>query len=460
MHKMDGRIIAEHDKEQELHRIRLRQEVKKRSDKLMNYFLASFFAGGLILAFYYDTWLVAVGVGGLSLLAYYSAKAAFPNSNMYQYVLSGVFGIFKAQYIYQMHGLFEMHFIVFIASALLITYQNWKVQIPLVLVVAIHHAVFAFLQNTGYTQVYFTKLDYFELSTFAIHFVLAGIISFICGLWAYQLEKYSNIQIQRTLEMAKLQKEAVLSIERKLNEEALEQSNKELRKSNSELDKFVYSVSHDLRAPLTSMLGIIDLSEDATEEQFMVKNLGMLKESIIKLDCFIADILNYSRNARLEVMNEEINFKEMLNEIMNNLTNINGHNSKVEVNVNIRNEAPFVSDKQRVSIVLNNLISNAIRYQNPRAHKPFVYIKVHSHEAGSSIVIRDNGIGLKKEMHEKIFEMFYRASHHSEGSGLGLYIVKETIEKLNGRIKVESELEVGTEFNIHIPNYYQKEALA
>lgn len=457
---MDRSLLEEHNKEQELHRKRLRLEVKKRSDKLMDYFLASFFAGGLILAFYYDTWIVAIGVGGLCVLAYYSTKAAMANSNLYQYVLSAVLGVFKAQYIYQMHGLFEMHFIVFIGSALLITYQNWKVQIPLVVVVAVHHAIFAFLQNTGYKQVYFTKLDYFELSTFIFHFALAGIISFICGLWAYQLEKYNEMQVVQTFELTKLQKEAVLSIERKQNEEALEKSNKELRKSNQELDKFVYSVSHDLRAPLTSMLGLIDLSEDATEEDFMRKNLGMLKDSITKLDCFIGDILNYSRNARLEVMKEEINFKEMLDEITGNLAYMNGKKGMVEVNVNIRNEVPFVSDKQRVGIVLNNLISNAIKYQNPNAQKPFVYIKVHSCASGTSIVIRDNGIGLKKDTHEKIFEMFYRSSPTSEGSGLGLYIVKETIEKLNGRIKVESEFEVGTEFNIHIPNHYQKEALA
>ncbi|MCW3106322.1 MAG: arcB 3 [Segetibacter sp.] len=453
---MEAIINDKHNEEQELHRAGLKLEVRKRSDKLMNYFLLSFFAGGFILAFYYDTWSVAFGIGGLSLLAYYSIKKMMPDSNVYQYTLSAVLGIFMAQYIYQMHGLFEMHFIAFIGSALLITYQNWKLQIPVMVVVVVHHAVFSFLQNSGYSGIYFTQLDYFELNSFVIHIILAAIIFFICGLWAYQLEKYSDIQIEQTLEMAKLQKEALLSIERKQNEEVLEKSNKELRKSNRELDKFVYSVSHDLRAPLTSMLGIIDISEDVTADQFMVTNLGMLKTSITKLDCFIGDILNYSRNARQTVMKEEINFKEMLDEIMNNLKYMNGKNRMVKVNVNISNDAPFVSDKQRLGIVLNNLISNAIRYQNPKTANPFVYIKVHSNTTGTSIQVRDNGVGVKKELHEKIFEMFYRVSHNSEGSGLGLYIVKETIEKLNGRIEVESELEVGTQFNIHLPNLYQQ----
>src|SRR5579859_6137336 len=126
------------------------EEVKKRSDRLMNYFLAGFFLAGLIFAPYFETWLIAFGVGGLCLLAYYSAKIALPDSDLYQYVLGAVFGIFVAQYIYEMHGLFEMHFFAFISSAILITYQNWKLQIPLLVVVAVHHTTFNYLQYAGY----------------------------------------------------------------------------------------------------------------------------------------------------------------------------------------------------------------------------------------------------------------------------------------------------------------------
>ena len=135
-------------------------QIKAKSDKVMNYFLITFFVVGLILAPFYDTWMVAVGVGSLSLLAYYSAKLILPNSDLYQYVLAAVLGIFMAQYIYQMHGLFEMHFIAFIGSAMLITYQNWKLQIPLTIVVVLHHATFAYLQYVGYEKIYFTQLDY------------------------------------------------------------------------------------------------------------------------------------------------------------------------------------------------------------------------------------------------------------------------------------------------------------
>jgi two-component system, sensor histidine kinase and response regulator len=124
-----------------------RLQVKKRSDKLMNYFLAAYFIGGLGLAPFYDTWSIALVTGGLCLVAYYSAKIALPSSNLYQYVLGVVLSVFMAQYIYQMHGLFEMHFVAFIGSAVLITYQNWKLQIPMAAVVVVHHGIFGYLQN-------------------------------------------------------------------------------------------------------------------------------------------------------------------------------------------------------------------------------------------------------------------------------------------------------------------------
>lgn len=428
------------------------QEVKDRSDRLMNYFLAAYFIVGLIFASFYDTWFIAIGVGGLSLVAYYSVKLALPESDLYQYVLSAVLGIFMAQFIYQMHGLFEMHFVAFLGSAILITYQNWKLQIPMLLLVAAHHASFGYLQNIGFEKIYFTQLDALTVQTFVIHIILAGIIFLVCGLWAYQLKKYNGRMIVQTIEMAKLQKEAQLSIERQRNEETLEKTNRELRKSNRELDKFVYSVSHDLRAPLTSMLGLIEISEEGVEDEFLQNNLDYLKTSIHKLDGFIGDILNYSRNSRMEVVPEEVNFGEMLLDIVNNVRYMHKNRREVEIKVSRIGDAPFASDKRRLNIVLSNLVCNAIRYQDVNKSEPSISIAVDTTPGQAIIVVKDNGIGIKKEFHCKIFEMFYRVSNASEGSGLGLYIVHQIIEKLGGTVHVESEIGKGTSFIICLPN--------
>jgi signal transduction histidine kinase len=431
-------MLKEQNAEQIRHLNSVTAQIQNKSDRLMNYFLGGYFIIGLLLAFFYDTWLVALGVGGLSLIAYYSSKYILPESTLYQYVLSTVLGIFMAQFIYQMHGMFEMHFIAFISSAMLIAYQNWKLQIPLTLVVVIHHAVFGYLQFIGFDKIYFTQLEYMSLQTFIIHALLAAAVFIICGLWAYRFRKQTIIHLGQSFEIGRLQ--------------IAEAQKTELMKVNSALDKFVYSVSHDLRAPLTSMLGVINISESITEQEPVREQLGMVKESIKKLDGFILDILDYSRNSRMEVKKEEINFKEILKDISNNLKFMGDNNRRVDIKYNVSNGVLFLSDKRRLGVVLNNLISNSIRYQNPGADIPYVDINVCVSESEVYIKIKDNGIGISKENQPKIFDMFYRVSENSVGSGLGLYIVKETIDKLNGNINVESEEGQGTVFNISIPN--------
>lgn len=238
----------------------------------------------------------------------------------------------------------------------------------------------------------------------------------------------------------------------KIKEEILQAGNAELKKSNMELDKFVYSVSHDLRAPLSSMLGIVKLSEDDTEDPLMKENLSLVKGSILKLDGFIQDILVYSRNSRLEIKKSEINFKKLLSEITGNLKYMENTNDKIKIITDVEQSAPFLSDQGRLSVILNNLISNSIRYHNPSEENSFVDIKIRNDQSKVNITVTDNGIGIKKELHQKIFEMFYRVSENSNGSGLGLYIVKETIAKLQGEISVESDPGKGTKFNLIIPN--------
>lgn len=180
-----------------------RERMKKRSDKLIEIFLALYFVAGLLLALYYDTWLIAVVCGGACLAAYFSAKKLFPGKRVHHYVAGTVLGVFMGQFIYQMHGLFEMHFFAFIGAALMITYQNWRTQIPIALVVVVHHAVFGYMQYLAFTSnqpnaIFFTQLNYMDLQTFIIHGILATIVFFICGLWSYEMDKRTNETIENT----------------------------------------------------------------------------------------------------------------------------------------------------------------------------------------------------------------------------------------------------------------------
>lgn len=239
--------------------------------------------------------------------------------------------------------------------------------------------------------------------------------------------------------------------ERKAQEEAIQASNEELIKSNKELDRFVYSVSHDLRAPLASMMGIISLIQTECADKNVLGDIALLKNSASKLDTFIQDILDYSRNSRSKLHIKPVNFGELLHEVKNNLKHMDT-DSAVNIKIDVVADTAFYSDPSRLSIVFNNLISNAVRYYNPKVTEPYVSVRVDIQKTNAIIIVKDNGIGIGKEHQEKIFDMFYRVSKKSVGSGLGLYIVKETIEKLNGIIKMESEPEQGTQFTIIIPN--------
>lgn len=199
--------------------------VTQRSNRLMDYFLSSYFLLGLVFASFYDTWLIGFGLGGLLLIVYYLVKITLPGSCTYQYVLSVILGLFMAQFMYQMHGMIEMHFFAFIGSALLITYQNWRLQLPMLIFVLLYHALLHHLQHTGTPEVYFSQMKHFDPQTFVIHTLLTIVIYLICGLCAFQLHKYHQIELKQTEQMNLLQEEGRLSIVRQKNMEAMEDRN-------------------------------------------------------------------------------------------------------------------------------------------------------------------------------------------------------------------------------------------
>lgn len=248
--------------------------------------------------------------------------------------------------------------------------------------------------------------------------------------------------------------------DRKQAEQTLQLQNTELRKTNSELDRFVYSTSHDLRAPLTSLLGLINiLDENMLPTEFDQKELiEMMKLSITKLDNFIEDIINYSRNSRMEVEKDEINFKELINESRQSLKYMKG-DSGLKINVEVDQIGKFISDRMRILVNMNNLISNAIKYHDKTKPNPHVNITVHSDALKAIVTVEDNGIGIADDKQEKIFDMFYRATKLSKGSGLGMYIAKETQRKLNGTITVASKLDKGTTFTVIIPNLIETNSI-
>jgi signal transduction histidine kinase len=245
-------------------------------------------------------------------------------------------------------------------------------------------------------------------------------------------------------------------IEFKLTEQKkeLEKTNSQLIKTNSELDRFVYSLSHDISAPLKSIKGLVNLNRIENSPEHSELYLGKIDTSINRLELFIAEVLDYSRTNRKELKNEEIHLAPFVDEIIDDFKYMeNIEPIKFELNLG-KNEV--VSDRFLLKVILGNLISNAIKYQkNNPTHKPFIKITSKEEDHMTKIQIEDNGEGIAPQSKDKIFEMFYRGSNTSTGSGLGLYILKEAIEKLKGKIEMSSELGKGSVFTISLPSTTQ-----
>jgi signal transduction histidine kinase len=230
----------------------------------------------------------------------------------------------------------------------------------------------------------------------------------------------------------------------------LSSNNKLLSKTNAELDRFVYSTSHDLRAPLTSVMGLIDVTQRTDNQEEIKKYLGMMKGRLHSLDKFIKDITDYSRNNRLEVSREKVKLHDLAADIWESLK-YTPEAQSINFKIDIPQELEIRSDKSRLSIVLSNLISNAVRYHDLRKEERFIKLRHQSNGKGFYIKVEDNGQGIPSEFHSKVFEMFFRGNENSQGSGLGLYIVKETMLKLSGTINLESAPGVGTTFTAKFP---------
>ncbi len=227
--------------------------------------------------------------------------------------------------------------------------------------------------------------------------------------------------------------------------------NQELQALNKALDRFVYSASHDLRAPLLSTLGLTQLMREENSLQQLQHYMDLQEKSLKKLDKFICEILDYSRNMRLEVKEEPVVFREIAESAFAQLA-YDAKSERVEKRLQVSGDFLLTTDSQRLQVIINNLVSNAVNYQNPYQEQPFVEVSAEVYRNEAVIKVADNGIGIAPCHQQKVYDMFYRAHEYTNGSGLGLFIVREAIEKLQGQITLKSVEGEGTEFTIKIPN--------
>ena len=236
--------------------------------------------------------------------------------------------------------------------------------------------------------------------------------------------------------------------EQKLAEQRILEQNDALKKINQELDHFVYSISHDLRTPLLSiqgLLGLIDPNGNSEEDH---QYLGLIEESVKRLDNTILDILNYSRNARLDVVHDHFDLKQTIEDVVQDLSSLR---PDVRTCVDWNGPSEVHLDEVRVGVVLKNILSNALKYSKSGQDDAAVQVKVDNRPGHCTITVSDNGEGIPEDLQPRVFDMFFRATNSSSGTGLGLYICKEVVDKLGGTISLTSTPNEGTEVRVELP---------
>ena len=231
----------------------------------------------------------------------------------------------------------------------------------------------------------------------------------------------------------------------------IREQNERLAQTNSELDQFLYSTSHDLKAPLASVIGLIEMAE-GTANMFLIREyLDLMKSKTNRMDDFLDEIMDVIRNSRMPVRKTSLDIHTVADTVFQNLSHMPGA-KEVTFKNHISESLRMNSDEWRIKSILSNLFSNAIKYSDEEKEDRFVEINGTEREGEFQLIVSDNGIGIDGEQLSSVFNMFHRATSKSTGTGLGLYIARETIKSLNGEITVDSSEGEGSTFQVVFPN--------
>lgn len=313
------------------------------------------------------------------------------------------------------------------------------------------------LRNSG-------VLDYNFWTT---HFVEIGaalettIIAFALGD-RYRRYKQEKEEIQ--LLALKVQQEATERLEMKVTErtEELSRTNLELQamleknqlqtqiieNKNAELDSFFYRISHDLKGPIASMLGLSSLARRDIQDSSARAYLDKQHVQAERLNNIVSGLIKLTKLNDTALQKEKIDFQKLIDECIHSLQDLPEF-PRISFRTQIDADLIIFSEWTLLNAIVQNLVENAIKYSSDDG--AYVDIKVSSDAHYLKICVADNGHGISAEHQSKIFDMFYRANHHSKGTGLGLYILKRSVDRLGGEISIESEPGVGSTFTVRLP---------
>jgi signal transduction histidine kinase len=248
------------------------------------------------------------------------------------------------------------------------------------------------------------------------------------------IKSYATLTRIQTLEQeAKSEKEKINIIEEK----------------NLELDSFFYRVSHDLKGPISSLLGLHQVVKVDVIDENALAYFTMYHHQIQRINNIVMSLIDITRMKHIEIQKQKIDFEALVNDCINSYQYVENFSS-IKFIKEIEVEIDFNSEWAIINTILQNLIENAIKYAR-KDENAFVRIAIYQSKAELYMIVEDNGQGIPEKHKTKIFEMFHRANDRVQGSGLGLYILKRAVERLKGSIEVDSEINLGSKFIVKLP---------
>lgn len=308
---------------------------------------------------------------------------------------------------------------------------------------------------------------FFDFNFWTTHFVEIGAMMETTLIAFALADRYRRMRLEKEeaqILALRLQQQTNEALEKKVAErtEQLSKANSELtatlatnqaqtkiiEEKNQELDSFFYRISHDLRGPISSLLGLTQLAKKESKDAGMAEYLSMLHQQANRLHTIVNGLIDLTKLNRADLKKERIDFKQLVDECIESFHRHENFSS-IDFRKDVQLVDKFESHWSLVNAIVQNLIENAIKYS--RTESPFVRIRVAEAERQIIIEVEDNGQGIPPEHQAKIFELFFRASHQGSGSGLGLYILKRSVDRLNGNIEMKSEVGVGSIFTVKLP---------
>jgi PAS domain S-box-containing protein len=224
-----------------------------------------------------------------------------------------------------------------------------------------------------------------------------------------------------------------------------------------ELDTLIYMYSHDLKGPFCSLQGFVNIAKMEVKDDVALKYINMFENTTKKLDGILMNLVQITMINRENIKQADVSFDKVIQEA---LEKFKGMPESKDSNISVKNELKrvFVSDPKLIKMMLENLVHNSLVYKKRDATKLKIEINVTETDAGEALIsVKDNGMGIPFEIQEDVYDMFFRGSYESKGSGLGLYIVKNAVEKLKGAIDLHSKFGEGAEFIIKLPELSQNQ---